>query len=196
MINTPIPMVVENSEQGPRGWDIFSRLIKDRVIMLSTPIDDMVSNVIVAQLLYLQSEDPSADIDMYINSPGGTVSAGMAIYDTMQILGCDIKTYGIGQAASMGALLLAAGAPGKRFVMPNARVMIHQPLGGAAGQATDIEIHTKEILRIKDDLNKIMVKHTGQTMKKVKHDSDRDFFMSAEEAKKYGIVDEVLTNLK
>lgn len=189
-------MVVEQTGQGERGYDIFSRLLKDRIIMIGTAIDDNVANLMVAQLLYLQSEDPKKDIDLYINSPGGSVSAGMAIYDTMQILSCDIKTYCVGQAASMGALLLCAGAPGKRFALSNARIMIHQPLGGAEGQASDIEIHAKEILRIKANLNKILSGHSGQALKKVTEDTERDYFMSASEAKKYGIVDEVLTKLK
>jgi ATP-dependent Clp protease protease subunit len=195
-MSTLVPMVVEQTGQGERGYDIYSRLLKDRIIIIGTPIDDNVANLLVAQLLYLQSEDPKKDIDIYINSPGGSVSAGMAIYDTMQILSCDIKTYCMGQAASMGAVLLCAGTKGKRFALPNARIMIHQPLGGMEGTASDIDIHAKEILRIKDNLNKIMAKHTGQTLKKVTGDTDRDFFMSAEDAKKYGIVDAVLTDIK
>ena len=193
-MSTLVPMVVEQTGQGERGYDIFSRLLKDRIIIIGTPIDDNMANLMVAQLLYLQSEDPKKDIDIYINSPGGSVSAGMAIYDTMQILSCDIKTYCVGQAASMGAVLLAAGSKGKRFALPNARIMIHQPLGGMEGQATDIEIHAKEILRIKANLNAILANHTGQTVKKITADTERDNFMSAEEAKKYGLVDEVLTN--
>ena len=193
-MSTLVPMVVEQTGQGERGYDIFSRLLKDRIIIIGTPIDDNMANLMVAQLLYLQSEDPKKDIDIYINSPGGSVSAGMAIYDTMQILSCDIKTYCVGQAASMGAVLLAAGSKGKRFALPNARIMIHQPLGGMEGQATDIEIHAKEILRIKANLNAILANHTGQTVKKITADTERDNFMSAEEAKKYGLVDEVLVN--
>ena len=193
-MSTLVPMVVEQTGQGERGYDIFSRLLKDRIIIIGTAIDDNVANLMVAQLLYLQSEDPKKDIDMYINSPGGSVSSGMAIYDTMQILSCDIKTYCVGQAASMGALLLAAGSAGKRFALPNSRIMIHQPLGGAEGQATDIAIHAKEILRIKDNLNKILAHHSGKPLKKVAEDTERDYFMSADEAKKYGIVDEVLKN--
>lgn len=195
-MSTLVPMVVEQTGQGERGYDIFSRLLKDRIIIIGSAIDDNVANLMVAQLLYLQSEDPKKDIDLYINSPGGSVSSGMAIYDTMQILSCDIKTYCVGQAASMGALLLAAGSPGKRFALTNSRIMIHQPLGGAEGQASDIAIHAKEILRIKDNLNKILAYHSGKHLKKVAEDTERDYFMSAEEAKKYGIVDEVLTNIK
>jgi len=195
-MSTLVPMVVEQTGQGERGYDIFSRLLKDRIIFIGTPIDDTVANLMVAQLLYLQSEDPKKDIDIYINSPGGSVSAGMAIYDTMQILSCDIKTYCVGQAASMGALLLAAGTAGKRFALANSRIMIHQPLGGAEGQASDIAIHAKEILRIKDNLNKILSHHTGKTLAKVEKDTERDYFMSAEEACKYGIVDEVLSSVK
>ena len=195
-MSTLVPMVVEQTGQGERGYDIFSRLLKDRIIIIGTPIEDNMANLMVAQLLYLQSEDPKKDIDIYINSPGGSVSAGMAIYDTMQILSCDIKTYCVGQAASMGAVLLAAGTKGKRFALPNARIMIHQPLGGMEGQATDIEIHAKEMLRIKANLNAILANHTGQTVKKITADTERDNFMSAEDAKKYGLVDEVLTNVK
>ena len=195
-MSTLVPMVVEQTGQGERGYDIFSRLLKDRIIIIGTPIEDNMANLMVAQLLYLQSEDPKKDIDIYINSPGGSVSAGMAIYDTMQILSCDIKTYCVGQAASMGAVLLAAGTKGKRFALPNARIMIHQPLGGMEGQATDIEIHAKEMLRIKSNLNSILAHHTGQTVKKITADTERDNFMSAEDAKKYGLVDEVLTNVK
>ena len=195
-MSTLVPMVVEQTGQGERGYDIFSRLLKDRIIIIGSAIDDNVANLMVAQLLYLQSEDPKKDIDLYINSPGGSVSSGMAIYDTMQILSCDIKTYCVGQAASMGALLLGAGAPGKRFALSNSRIMIHQPLGGTEGQATDIIIHAKEILRIKDNLNKILAYHSGKPLKKIAEDTERDYFMSAIEAKKYGIVDEVLTSMK
>ena len=195
-MSTLVPMVVEQTGQGERGYDIFSRLLKDRIIIIGTPIDDYMANILVAELLYLQSEDPKKDIDIYINSPGGSVSAGMAIYDTMQILSCDIKTYCVGQAASMGAVLLAAGTKGKRYALPNARIMIHQPLGGMEGTASDIDIHAKEILRIKSNLNKILSHHTGQTLKKVAKDTDRDYFMSAEDAKQYGIVDHVLTDMK
>lgn len=195
-MSTLVPMVVEQTGQGERGYDIFSRLLKDRIIIIGTAIDDNVANLMVAQLLYLQSEDPKKDIDLYINSPGGSVTSGMAIYDTMQILSCDIKTYCVGQAASMGALLLSAGSQGKRFALSNSRIMIHQPLGGTEGQASDIAIHAKEILRIKDNLNKILAQHSGKPLKKVAEDTERDYFMSAAEAKKYGIVDEVLTSLK
>ncbi len=194
-MSTLVPMVVEQTGQGERGYDIYSRLLKDRIIIIGTPIEDNMANLLVAQLLYLQSDDPKKDIDIYINSPGGSVSAGMAIYDTMQILSCDIKTYCVGQAASMGAVLLAAGTKGKRFALPNARIMIHQPLGGMEGTASDINIHAQEILRIKDNLNKILSNHTGQPLKKVVKDTDRDFFMSAEDAKKYGLVDNVLTSI-
>lgn len=191
-----IPMVVETTGRGERAYDIYSRLLKDRIIFLGTPIDDHVANVIVAQLLFLQMEDPEKDINLYINSPGGAVTSGMAIYDTMQFLKCDVNTYCIGQAASMGAVLLAAGTKGKRFSLPHARIMIHQPLGGAQGQATDIEIQTKEILRIKETLNEILAARTGQPLAKIQKDTDRDFFMSAEEAKTYGLVDQVVENMK
>lgn len=191
-----IPMVVETTGRGERAYDIYSRLLKDRIIFLGTAIDDHVANVIVAQMLFLQMEDPEKDINLYINSPGGVVTAGMAIYDTMQFLKCDVTTYCIGQAASMGAVLLAAGTKGKRFALPHARIMIHQPLGGAQGQATDIEIQTREILRLKEKLNEILVERTGQTMERIKKDTDRDFFMSADEAKTYGLVDDVVQTMK
>jgi ATP-dependent Clp protease protease subunit len=191
-----VPIVVEQTGMGERSYDIYSRLLKERIIMLGTPINDEVANLIVAQLLFLQAEDPKKDIDLYINSPGGVVTAGMAIYDTMQILSCDVRTYCIGQCASMGAVLLAAGAPGKRFALPNSRIMIHQPLGGAEGQATDIEIHTREILRMRQSLNGILAHHTGQPLRKIEKDTDRDFFMSAEEAVKYGLVDKVVSKPK
>lgn len=187
-----VPMVVEQTGQGERGYDIYSRLLKDRIILLGTPVDDTIANLIVAQLLYLQSEDPKKDIDLYINSPGGSITAGLAIYDTMQILSCDIKTYCIGQAASMGAVLLAAGAPGKRFSLPNARIMIHQPWGGSEGTAADVHIQAQEILRMRSMLNGILSKHTGKTLKKIEADTDRDHFMSPEEAVKYGLVDSVV----
>jgi ATP-dependent Clp protease protease subunit len=187
-----VPMVVEQTGQGERGYDIYSRLLKDRIILLGTPIDDNIANLIVAQLLFLQSEDPKKDIDLYINSPGGSITAGLAIYDTMQILSCDVKTYCIGQAASMGAVLLAAGAKGKRFALPNARIMIHQPWGGAEGTAADISIQAQEILRLRKMLNEILSKHSGKPIKKVEVDTDRDNFMSAEEALKYGLVDSVV----
>jgi len=188
-----VPMVVEQTSTGERGYDIFSRLLKDRIVILGTPIDDNVANLIVAQLLFLQSADPKKDIDFYINSPGGVVTAGMAIYDTMQLISCDIKTYCIGQCASMGAVLLAGGTPGKRYALPNSRVMIHQPLGGAQGQASDITIQAEEIMRMKKSLNKILSTHTGQTIAKINRDTDRDNFMTAEEAKAYGLVDEVVS---
>lgn len=191
-----IPMVVEQTGAGERSYDIYSRLLKDRIILLGSEIDDNVANLIVAELLFLQSEDPKKDIDLYINSPGGVVTAGLAIYDTMQMLSCDVRTYCVGQAASMGAVLLAAGAKGKRFALPNARVMIHQPLGGAEGQATDIDIRAKEILKIRAKLNGILSLHTGQSLKKIEKDTDRDFFMSAEEAAAYGLVDQVLESKK
>jgi ATP-dependent Clp protease, protease subunit len=191
-----VPMVVEQSPKGERAYDIYSRLLKDRIIFIGTPIDDDVANIIIAQLLFLAAEDANKDINMYINSPGGVVTAGLAIYDTMQYPKCPISTICIGQAASFGAVLLAAGEKGKRFVLPNARIMIHQPLGGAQGQATDIEIQTKEIMRIKKMLNEILAKHTGQPLAKVEKDSDRDFYMSGEEAVKYGLVDEVITTVK
>lgn len=188
-----VPMVVEQTGHGERGYDIYSRLLKDRIILLGTPIDDNVANLIVAQLLFLQSEDPKKDIDLYINSPGGSVTAGLAIYDTMQILSCDVKTYCMGQAASMGAVLLCAGAAGKRYALPNARIMIHQPWGGTEGTAADIDIQAKEILRLRSMLNEIIAKHTGQKLPKITRDTERDFFMSADEAVKYGIVDNLLS---
>jgi ATP-dependent Clp protease protease subunit len=188
-----IPTVIETTGRGERAYDIYSRLLKERIIFLGTEINDTVSNLVIAQLLFLQSEDAEKDISMYINSPGGVVTAGMAIYDTMQFLKCPITTYCVGQAASMGAVLLAAGTKGKRFALPNSRIMIHQPLGGAQGQATDIEIQTKEILRMKKTLNDLLSHHTGQPVKTIEKDTDRDFFMSAEEAVKYGLVDEVVT---
>ena len=188
-----IPTVIEQTHRGERGWDIYSRLLKDRIIFLGTPVDDTIANVIIAQLLFLESEDPDKDIQIYINSPGGSVTAGLAIYDTMQFVKNDIVTYCIGQCASMGAHLLAAGTKGKRFALPNARIMIHQPSGGAQGQATEIEITFKEIQRLKDNLAATFAKHTGQPLKKVVKDMDRDFFMSSEEALEYGIVDKVLS---
>ena len=187
-----VPIVVERSGRDERAYDIYSRLLKDRIIMLGTEIDDDVANVIVAQLLFLESEDADKDINLYINSPGGSVTAGLAIYDTMQYVKPQVSTICIGQAASMGAVLLAAGAKGKRQALPNARIMIHQPLGGARGQVTDMEIHVKEILRLKKRLNDILVKHTGQTMDRIEKDTDRDFFMSAIESKEYGLLDEVV----
>ncbi len=191
-----VPMVVEQSPRGERSFDIYSRLLRERIIFLGTSVDDNVSNIIVAQLLFLEAEDPDKDITFYINSPGGSVTAGLAIYDTMQYVKCDIATLCMGQAASMGALLLAAGTEGKRYSLPNSRIMIHQPMGGYQGQATEIDIHAKEILRMRDDLNKILSKHTGHTVKKIQKDTDRDNFMSPTEAKKYGILDEVLNKRK
>ncbi len=189
-----IPMVVEQSNRGERAYDIYSRLLKDRIIFLGSAIDNEVANVIVAQLLFLESEDPEKDISFYINSPGGVVTAGMAIYDTMQYIKPDVATVCIGQAASMGALLLAAGAQAKRFALPNARIMIHQPLGGAQGQATDIQIQANEILRMKANLNKILASHTHQDVEKIAADTERDFFMSGAEALEYGIVDRVVAD--
>jgi len=191
-----IPMVVEQSGRGERAYDIFSRLLKDRIIFIGTAIDDEVSNLIIAQLLFLQGEDADKDISFYINSPGGSVTAGLAIYDTMQYLKCDVVTYCVGQAASMGAVLLAAGTHGKRFALPNARIMIHQPWGGVQGQAADISIQAKEILRLRDNLNGILAHHTGKTLDAIEHDTDRDFFMSAAEASAYGLVDQVVTSRK
>jgi ATP-dependent Clp protease protease subunit len=185
-------MVVEQTGRGERAYDIYSRLLKDRIIFLGTQVDDHVSNVIVAQLLFLESEDPEKDIHLYINSPGGIVSAGLAIYDTMQYVKPAVSTMCMGQAASMGALLLAGGAKGKRFALPNARILIHQPLGGAQGQATDIDIQAREILRLREELARIMAKHTGQPMDVIHKDTERDFYMSSEEAKKYGIIDKVI----
>jgi len=191
-----VPMVVEQTGRGERAYDIFSRLLKERIIFIGMPMDDEVSNLIIAQMLFLASEDGDKDINIYINSPGGVVSAGLAVYDTMQYLKCPITTICIGQAASMGALLLASGTKGKRYALPNSRIMIHQPLGGAQGQATDIEIQTKEILRVKKLLNEIMAKHTGQPLAKIEKDTDRDFYMSAAEAVQYGLVDEVIESKK
>src|SRR5512135_1827046 len=191
-----IPIVIEQTGRSERAYDIYSRLLKDRIIFLGSAIDDMVANTVIAQMLFLQTEDPDKDIHIYVNSPGGVVSSGLAIYDTMQYVKPDISTYCVGQAASMGALLLAAGSKGKRFALPNSRIMLHQPMGGFQGQATDIEIHAKEILRMKDTLNKILSTHTGQPFEKIRTDTDRDFFMSGEEAKEYGIVDEVIFSMK
>ena len=195
-METLVPMVVEQTNRGERAYDIFSRLLKDRIVFVGTPIDDTVSNLIIAQLLFLQMEDAGKDINIYVNSPGGSVTAGLAIYDTMQFVKCDVATYCIGQAASMGALLLAAGTKGKRFVLPHARVMIHQPWGGAQGQATDISIQAREILRLRERLNGILAQHTGQPLEKIQQDTDRDYFMSADEAKAYGLADEVVVHPK
>jgi len=187
-----VPMVVEQTGRGERAYDIYSRLLKDRIVFVGTPIDDTISNLIIAQILFLQMEDPNKDINIYINSPGGSVTAGLAIYDTMQFVKCDVSTYCMGQAASMASLLLAAGTKGKRYSLPHARVMIHQPWGGAQGTASDISIHAKEILKLRDDLNHILAKHTGQPVERIEKDTDRDFFMSAYEAQTYGIVDQVI----
>lgn len=188
-----VPIVVEQTGRGERSYDIYSRLLKDRIILLSGPIDDTVANSIVAQLLFLESEDPDKDIHLYINSPGGVVTAGMAIYDTMQYIKPDVSTICVGSAASMGSLLLAAGAPGKRYALPHSRIMIHQPLGGVQGQASEIEIHAREILRLREELNGVLAYHTGQPIEVIAQDTDRDNFMSAEDAKRYGLIDEVLT---
>ena len=187
-----VPMVVESTGHGERGYDIYSRLLKDRIILLGTPINDDVANLVIAQLLFLQAEDPKKDIDLYINSPGGSVTAGLAIYDTIQTVSCNVKTFCLGQCASMGAVLLAAGTPGKRFALPHSRIMIHQPWGGAEGTAADIEIQSKEILRLRSMLNNILASHTGKNLKTIEKDTNRDFFMSASEAAAYGIVDSVV----
>ena len=189
-----IPMVIEQSSRGERAYDIYSRLLKDRIIFLGTAMNDEVANLLIAQLLFLESEDPDKDINFYVNSPGGVVTAGMAVYDTMQYIKPDITTVCIGQAASMGAVLLTAGTTGKRYSLPNSRILIHQPMGGFQGQASDIAIQAKEILRMKDTLNQILVHHTGQKMEKIQGDTDRDFFMTGEEAKEYGLIDHVITN--
>lgn len=189
----PIPYVIEKDARGERSYDIYSRLLKDRIIFLGEPIDDFVSNVIVAQLLFLQSQKRDADITLYINSPGGSVSAGFAIYDTMQYLTCDVATVCVGQAASMGAFLLAAGTKGKRFALPHSRIMIHQPMGGTQGQASDIEIQAKELLRLKKELNRILSVNTGKSVDMVNKDTERDYYMSADEAAAYGIIDKVVT---
>lgn len=189
-----IPIVIETTGRTERAYDIYSRLLKDRIIFLEGVIDDMTSSLIVAQLLFLEAEDPDKDIYMYINSPGGSVTSGMAIYDTMQFLKCDVATTAIGSAASMAAVLLAAGTKGKRFSLPHATVMIHQPLGGAEGQAKDVEIRAKEIMRVRDEINKILVKHTGQSIEKIEKDTDRDFFMDANESLKYGLIDKIISS--
>jgi ATP-dependent Clp protease protease subunit len=191
-----IPIVIEQTGRSERAYDIYSRLLKDRIIFIGTVVDDHIANTVIAQLLFLQTEDPDKDIHLYINSPGGIVSSGLAIYDTMQYVKPNIATYCIGQAASMSALLLAAGTKGKRFALPHSRIMLHQPMGGFHGQATDIEIHAREILRMKDTLNRILSAHTGQSLEKIQTDTDSDFFMSGEEAKEYGIVDEVIRSMK
>ena len=194
--NNLVPMVVEQSSRGERAYDLYSRLLKDRIIFIVGKIDDYVANLVVAQLLFLESEDPKKDIYMYINSPGGVITSGLSILDTMNYLKCDVSTVCFGQAASMGAVLLAGGAKGKRFALPNSRVMIHQPLGGVQGQATDIEIHAKEIKTLKEKLNNILATATGQTLKKIEKDTERDFFMDSKEAAKYGLIDEILENRK
>lgn len=191
-----IPIVIEQTGRTERAYDIYSRLLKDRIIFIGSPIDDIAANTVIAQLLFLQAEDPDKDMHIYINTPGGIVSAGLAIYDTMQYVKPDIATYCMGQATSMGALLLAAGTKGKRFALPHSRIMIHQPIGGFHGQATDVEIHAKEILKMKNTLNNILAKHTSQSVEKIQVDTERDFFMSGQEAKDYGIVDEVIVTIK
>ncbi len=187
-----VPMVVEQTPRGERAYDIYSRLLKDRIVFVGTPVDDIVANLIIAQLLFLQMEEPERDINVYITTPGGSVTAGMAIYGTVQFVKPSVATYCVGQASSMGAVLLAAGAKGKRFALPNARIMVHQPWGGVEGAASDISIQAKEILRLKERLNEILAKHSGQTLEKIQRDTDRDYFMSAEEAKEYGLIDEVI----
>jgi len=192
-MQTLIPMVIEQTPRGyERAYDIYSRLLKDRIIFIGTPIDDIVANLVIAQLLFLQMEDVNKDVNIYVNSPGGSVTSGLAIYDTMQFVKCDVATYCVGQATSMGALLLAAGVKGKRFVLPNSRIMIHQPWGGIQGVAEDISIHAKEILRMREKINEILALHTGKPLEKIQKDTDRDYFMSAQEAKDYGIIDEVI----
>ncbi len=194
--NFIIPTVIEQTHRGERGWDIFSRLLKDRIVFLGTPVVDDIANIIIAQLLFLESEDPDKDIMLYINSPGGHVTAGLAIYDTMQYVRCDVATICMGQAASMGAFLLAAGAKGKRYSLPHARILIHQPLGGFQGQATDIDIHAKEILRTRDKLNELLARHTGQPLDRIRNDTERDYFMGPLESKEYGLIDDVITHKK
>jgi len=195
-MSTLVPIVVEQSDRGERAYDIYSRLLKDRIIFIGSVIDDVVANLVIAQMLFLQTEDPGRDINIYVNSPGGVVTAGLAIYDTMQFVKPDICTYCMGQATSMGAVLIAAGTKGKRFALPNSRVMIHQPWGGVQGQAVDINIQAKEILKMRDRINEILAKHTGQKLDKIKKDTDRDYFMSADEAERYGIIDEVIVGGK
>ena len=195
-MQTLVPMVVEQSARGERAYDIFSRLLKDRIVFIGTIVDDTIANLVIAQMLFLQMEDPDKDINIYINSPGGAVTSGLAIYDTIQFVKCDVSTYCIGQATSMGALLLTAGTKGKRYALPHARVMIHQPWGGIKGAAADISIQAKEILTLREKINNIFSKHTGQSVDKIQKDTDRDFFMSADEAKEYGIIDEVIRGKK
>src|SRR5437870_5358806 len=194
--NYIIPTVIEQTHRGERGWDIFSRLLKDRIIFLGTQVDDMIANVVIAQLLFLESEDPDKDIMLYINSPGGLVTAGLAIYDTMQYVRCDLATICMGQASSVGSLLLCAGAKGKRYSLPNSRILIHQPLGGFQGQATDIDIHAREILKTRDRLIELYAKHSGQPEDRVRRDMERDYFMSPAEAREYGLIDEILSKKK
>jgi len=191
-----VPIVIEQTNRGERAYDIYSRLLKDRIIFIGTPIDDMIANLVIAQMIFLEGEDPDRDINLYIHSPGGMVTAGLAIYDTMQFVKPDIATLCMGQAASMAAVLLAAGAKGKRTTLPNSRIMIHQPLGGTQGQATDIEIYTKEMLKMKEQLNQILAKHTGRPIEQIERDTDRNFFMSAAESKEYGLVDEIIDKRK
>jgi ATP-dependent Clp protease protease subunit len=191
-----VPIVVEQTGRGERAYDIYSRLLKDRIIFIGTPIDDMVANLVIAQMIFLEGEDPDRDINLYVHSPGGMVTAGLAIYDTMQFVKPDVATLCMGQAASMAAVLLAAGAKGKRSTLPNSRIMIHQPLGGTQGQATDIEIYTKEMLKMKDQLNQILARHTGRPIEQIERDTDRNFFMSAQESKEYGLVDEIIEKRK
>ena len=190
-----VPIVIEQTNRGERAYDIYSRLLKDRIIFVGAPIDDVFSNLIIAQLLFLDAEDPGKDINLYINSPGGMVTSGLAIYDTMQYIKSDVSTTCMGQASSLGALLLASGKKGKRYALPNSRIMIHQPMGGFQGQATDVDIHAREILKMRERLNEILSKHTGQPMDRIAHDTDRDYFMSSEEAQKYGVIDEVITQV-
>lgn len=191
---TFVPYVIEQTHRGERGWDIYSRLLKDRIVFFGSPVDDTVANVIIAQLLFLESEDPDKEISLYINSPGGLVTAGLAVYDTIQYIRCPVSTICIGQAASMGAVLLSSGESGRRFALPNSRILIHQPLGGVSGQAADIDIQAREILKTRQRLNEILVHHTGQSIEKIRKDTDRDYYMSAEAAKDYGIIDEVLAH--
>ncbi len=195
-MQTLVPMVIESSGRMERAYDIYSRLLKDRIIFVGTPVDDNIANLIIAQLLFLQMEDVNKEISVYINTPGGSVTSGLAVYDTMQFVKCEVSTYCVGQAASMGALLLAAGTKGKRYALPHSRIMIHQPWGGVTGAASDISIQTNEILRLRDKINEILAQHTGKTLEEIKKDTDRDYFMSAEEAKNYGIIDEVITTNK
>lgn len=194
--NQLIPFVIEQTSRGERSYDIYSRLLKDRIVFLGTPIDDQVANTIIAQLLFCEKEDPEKDILLYINSPGGVVSSGLAIYDTMQFITCDVATYCMGEAASMGAVLLAAGTPKKRFALPNSEILIHQPSGGFQGQASDIQIHAEHILQLKQRLNEVLSKHTGQPIERIKEDTDRDNFMTSEEAKNYGLIDEIIVTRK